>query len=171
MSLGFTLLTAVAILYSPAWAAAIALVGSTDLVELRRETTVLKALFNRSQIAFAVLLASATFHALASIYTDPVWMVVSATLVASLVDYVTNLSLVIVATSLMYQTSILRLARQLPRLNEFLVSYAGLAIIGAVLAELSLERVGLWAVFVVIAPLLFARQMFLRITAILRRPT
>ena len=39
VSLGFTLLTAVAILYSPAWAAAIALVGSTDLVELRRETT------------------------------------------------------------------------------------------------------------------------------------
>ena len=112
------------------------------------------------------MLASATFHALASIYTDPVWIVVSATLVASLVDYVTNLSLVIVATSLMYQTSILRLARQLPRLNEFLVSYAGLAIIGAVLAELSLERVGLWAVLVVIAPLLFARQMFFRTRAL-----
>ena len=162
VSLGFTLLTAVAILYSPVWAAAIALIGSTDLVELRRETTVLKALFNRSQVAFAVLLASATFHALANIHTDPVYIVVLATLVASLVDYVTNLSLVIVATGLMYRTSILSLARQLPRLNEFLVSYAGLAIIGAVLAELSLEPIGLWAVLVVVAPLLFARQMFLR---------
>ena len=162
VSLGFTLLTAVAILYTPVWAAAIALVGSTDLVELRGETTVLKALFNRSQVALAVLLASFTFHSLANITTDPVVVVVLATLVASLVDYVTNLSLVIVATSLMYRTSILGLARQLPRLNEFLVSYAGLAVIGAVLAELSLERVGLWAVLVVVAPLLFARQMFLR---------
>ena len=162
VSLGFTLLTAVAILYSPVWAAAIALIGSTDLVELRRETTVLKALFNRSQVALAVLLASATFHALANIHTDPVYIVVLATLVASFVDYVTNLSLVIVATGLMYRTSVLSLARQLPRLNEFLVSYAGLAIIGAVLAELSLEPIGLWAVLVVVAPLLFARQMFLR---------
>ena len=163
VSLGFTLLTAVAILYPPYWAAAIAFIGSTDLAELRRETTVLKALFNRSQVAFAVLLASATFHALADIRVDPVLVVVLATLVAAFVDYVTNLSLVIGATSLMYGTSVLSLARQLPRLNEFLVSYAGLAIMGAVLAELSLdERVGLWAVAVVIAPLLFARQMFLR---------
>ncbi len=163
VSLGFTLLTAVAILYFPFWAAAIALLGSTDLAEIRRETTLLKALFNRSQVAFAVLLASATFHALADIHTDPVLVVILATLVASLVDYVTNLSLVIVATSLMYRTSILSLAQRLPRLNEFLVSYALLAIMGAVLAELSLdEQVGLWAVAVVIAPLLFARQMFLR---------
>jgi NarL family two-component system sensor histidine kinase YdfH len=84
------------------------------------------------------------------------------TLLASLVDYMVNLGLVIVATSLMYGISVVNLARQLPRVNEFLVSYAGLAIIGAVLAELSLTPVDLWAVFIVVAPLLFARQMFLR---------
>ncbi len=163
VSLGFPLLTAVAILYSPAWAGAIALVASVDPVEFKGETTALKALFNRSQVAFAVFLASATFHALADVQTDPVSVVVLATVVASLVDYVTNLSLVIVATSLMYRMPILRLARQLPRLTEFLVSYAGLAIVGAVLAVLSGEqRVGMWAVLVVVAPLLFARQMFLR---------
>ena len=77
VSLGFTLLTAVAILYSPFWAAAIALLGSTDLAEIRRETTLLKALFNRSQVALAVLLASATFHALANIHTDPVLVVIA----------------------------------------------------------------------------------------------
>jgi signal transduction histidine kinase len=110
----------------------------------------------------AVLLASATFHALADVHVDPVWWVVVATLVASLVDYVTNLSLVVVATGLMYDRSIVALARQLLVINEFLVSYAGLSVMGAVLAELSLTRVGLWAVLVVIAPLLFARQMFLR---------
>jgi signal transduction histidine kinase len=161
VSLGFTLLTAVGILYPPVWAAAIALIGSADPVEFRRETTVLKALFNRSQVALAVMLASATFHALSDI-KDPVQVVILATLVASLVDYMTNLTLVVVATGLMYRTSIIALARQLPRVSEFLVSYAGLAIIGAVLAKLSQTDVDLWAVLIVIAPLLFARQMFLR---------
>jgi signal transduction histidine kinase len=162
VSLGLPLLMAVGILYPPAWAGAIALIGSVDPAEFRRETTLLKAVFNRSQVALAVLLASATFHALANVHDDGVARVIAATLVASLVDYVTNLSLVVVATALMYRRSILALARQLPRLNEFLVSYAGLSVMGAVLAELSLTNVGLWAVLVVIAPLLFARQMFLR---------
>ena len=168
VSIGFTLLTAVAILYPPVWAAAIALVGSTDAAEFRHETTVLKAVFNRAQVALAVLLASATFHAIANIQTDPVWFVIAATLVAAFVDYVTNLGLVIVATSLMYGSSIASLARRFSRLREFLISYAGLAIIGAVLAELYIgERdLHLWSVLVVIVPLLFARQMFLRSTAL-----
>ena len=161
VSLGFPLLMAVGILYSPAWAAGIALIGSVDPSEFRRETTFMKAVFNRAQVALAVLLASATFHSLGDV-NDPVGQVVLATLVASLVDYVTNLSLVVIATSLMYGRSIVALARQLPRINEFLISYAGLSVMGAVLAKLSLTPVGLWAVLVVIAPLLFARQMFLR---------
>jgi signal transduction histidine kinase len=166
VSLGFTLLTAVAITYPPVWAGGIALVGSVDPAEFKGETTVLKALFNRSQVAVAVLLASATFHGLADVGHDPVYLVILATLAASFVDYVTNLGLVVVATALMYRTSVLKLARRLPRVNEFLISYAGLAVIGAVLAELYLTRVGLWAVLIVIAPLLFARQMFLRTYAL-----
>ena len=162
VSLGFTLLTSVAILYSPFWAGAIALVGSVDPVEFRRETTVLKALFNRSQVALAVLLASVTFHLLADVH-DPPYVVILATLVASLVDYVTNLSLVVVATGLMYGTSIVALARQLPRVSEFLLSYASLAAVGAVLAMLfGTPHIGMLAVLIVIAPLLFARQMLLR---------
>jgi signal transduction histidine kinase len=165
VSLGFTLLTAVAILYPPSWAAAIALVGSVDPAEFRHETTVLKALFNRAQVALAVLLASATFHTLADVH-DAMYIVILATLVATFVDYVTNLSLVIVATALMYGQSIVQLASQLPRVREFLISYAGLAVIGAVLAKLSTTGVGWWAVLIVVAPLLFARQMFLRTYAL-----
>jgi signal transduction histidine kinase len=162
VSLGFPLLMAVGILYPPAWAGAIALIGSVDPVEFRGGTTLLKAVFNRSQVALAVLLASATFHALADV-SDPITLVIAATLAASLVDYITNLTLVVVATGLMYRTSILALAKRLPRVSEFIVSYAGLSAMGAVLAKLSqTEGVGLWAVLVVIAPLLFARQMFLR---------
>jgi signal transduction histidine kinase len=162
VSLGFPILTAVAITYPPGWAATVALVGSTDPAEFRHETTLLKALFNRCQVALAVFLSSATFHAFASI-GDPIFQVIAAALVASLVDYVTNFSLVVFATSLMYRTSVMRLARQLPRLSEFLVSYAALAILGVVLAELySDPKVKFLAVLTVIVPLLFARQMFLR---------
>ncbi len=161
VSLGFPLLMAVGILYPPAWAGAIALIGSVDPVEFRGGTTFLKAVFNRSQVALAVLLASGTFHALASV-DDKTWLVIAATLAASLVDYLTNLTLVVIATGLMYRTSIFSLAKRLPRVNEFIVSYAGLSTMGAVLAMLSLTHVRLWAVLVVILPLLFARQMFLR---------
>jgi signal transduction histidine kinase len=163
VSLGFPILTAVAITFSPHWAALVALVGSTDPREFRRETTLLKALFNRCQVATAVLLASLTFHELADVDTDPVQVIIAATLVASLVDYLTNLSLVMGATSLMYRVPIPKLARQLPRVREFLVSYAGLSVLGAVLAKLySVPTVRFWSVITVIAPLLFARQMFLR---------
>jgi signal transduction histidine kinase len=162
VSLGFPILTAVAFTYLPGWAAAVALIGSTDPAEFKHETTVLKALFNRSQVALAVLLSSATFHALASL-SDSAPDVISAALAASLVDYITNFGLVVFATSLMYRMSVMRLARQLPRLSEFLVSYAGLSMMGLVLAELyNTPHVRFLAVVTVIAPLLFARQMFLR---------
>jgi signal transduction histidine kinase len=164
VSLGFPILTAVAFIYLPGWAAAVAFIGSTDPAEFKRETTVLKALFNRSQVALAVLLSSATFHALASLHGDqPRAVVVCVALLASLVDYVTNFSLVVFATSLMYRTSVWRLARQLPRLSEFLISYGALSIMGLVLAELfTTPDVAFLAVLTVLAPLLFARAMFLR---------
>src|SRR3954453_17007773 len=92
VSLGFPLLMAVGILYPPAWAAGIALVGSVDPAEFRREATLMKAVFNRSQVALAILLARTTFHALANVHVDPVWWVIVATVAASLVDYGTNLT-------------------------------------------------------------------------------
>src|SRR5439155_11237211 len=51
VSLGFPLLTAVALLYPPGFAAGVAFVGSLDPRELRREVTPLRAVFNRSQVA------------------------------------------------------------------------------------------------------------------------
>jgi signal transduction histidine kinase len=162
VSLGFVILTSVGIVFQPSWAALVAFLGSTDPREFRRETTLLKALFNRSQVAIAVFLASLTFHRLANV-DDALWLIVAVTLLASSVDYLTNLSLVIGATSLMYKVPIPTLARKLPRGREFLVSYAGLSVLGAVLAKLySVQGVGFWSVLTVIAPLLLARQMFLR---------
>jgi signal transduction histidine kinase len=165
VSLGFPILTAVGMLYAPGWAAAIAFVGSTDSQELKGQTSVLKALFNRSQVAIAVFLASSTFHALSGLSTiskgDDLLPLIPWALAASLVDYLTNLGLVMIGASLVYRVSLAKLATQLPRVSEFLISYVGLAILGAVLAVL-FAMIQFWSVLTVIAPLLFARQMFLR---------
>src|SRR5918995_4710597 len=64
ISVGFPLMMVVAFLYEPAAAAAVALVGASDPREFRGEVTVLRALFNRSQVALSVLAASAVFHGL-----------------------------------------------------------------------------------------------------------
>ena len=162
VSLGFPLLTAVAITYPPGLAAAVALAGSFDPGELRREIGPLRALFNRSQIALAVFAASAIFHAISS-PVSPLIEIIPAALVATVADYSINLGLVTLAVSLMYRMGLLSVLRQLSRGQEFLVSYVGLGLLGTVLAKLfSLEEVRFWSVITVLAPLLFARQMFLR---------
>jgi signal transduction histidine kinase len=162
VSLGFPLLAAVAITYPPGLAAVVALIGSFDPRELKRELGPLRALFNRSQIALAVFAASGVFHALSSPDADLV-KIIPAALVATVVDYAINIGLVVIAVSLIYRMGFLIVLRQLSRGKEFLVSYVGLGLLGTVLAKLfSLEGVGFWSVITVLAPLLFARQMFLR---------
>src|SRR5687767_10955758 len=64
ISVGFPLLMVVAFLYEPAAAAAVAFAGASDPREFKREVTLLRGLFNRSQVALSVLAASAAFHAL-----------------------------------------------------------------------------------------------------------
>ena len=74
VSLGFPILTAVAITYPPGFAAAVALIGSTDPAEFRHETTLLKAIFNRCRVTLAVFFSSAPrFTRLLPLMTQRVW--------------------------------------------------------------------------------------------------
>ena len=166
VSLGFPLLTAVAILYAPGAAALVAFVGSCDPRELKGEINPLRTLFNRSQVALAVLAASATFHSLSSA-AEPLVRMIPAALLATVVDYAISIGVVSVAAGLIYRLGPASVLRQLSRGQEFLISYIGLGLVGTVLAKLySIEEVGLWSVVVVLAPLLFARQMFIRSQAL-----
>lgn len=165
VSLGFPLLIAVAIIYPPGVAAFVALVGSFDPRELKREVTVLRALFNRCQVALAVFAASAIFHSFTS-YEQPLPQIIPVALLATLVDYVINLGLVTIGGSLAYGVAPLVVVRQLlGRGQEFFISYLGLGIVGTVLASLYYQ-VGFLSVVTVLAPLLFARQMFFRSRAL-----
>ena len=171
ISVGFPLLMVVAFLYEPVAAAAVALVGASDPREFRREVTVLRALFNRCQVALSVLAASAVFHGLTpfDFQTDPdseVVLLVAAAC-ASLVDYAVNSSLVTVFVSLRTGVPMRQVIQEMRigRLSEFLISYLGLGLVGLSLAFLYRE-VDIMAVPAILAPLLFARQMFFRSQAL-----
>jgi signal transduction histidine kinase len=171
ISVGFPLLMVVAFLYSPAAAAAVALVGASDPREFKGEVTLLRALFNRCQVALSVLAASAVFHGLTefarhSDATSSVVLLIAAA-GASLVDYAVNSGLVTVFVSLRTGVPIRQVVRELRigRLSEFLLSYFGLGLVGLSLAFLY-RKVGIPALPAILAPLLFARQMFFRSQAL-----
>ncbi len=167
VSLGYPLLIAVAFTYQPEAAALVAFLAASDPREVRREVTLLRALFNRCQVTLAVFAAGAVFHALANVH-QPLSRMIPAALVATVADYAISLGLVAAAVSMVYGVRpFTALKELLGRGQEFLISYVGLGILGTVLAKLySLPGVGLWSVVTVIAPLLFARQMFFRSQAL-----
>jgi signal transduction histidine kinase len=162
LTLTFPLLLGVAILYHPAVAGVVALVGSFDARELKRGITPTKALFNRSQIALATWAGSAVFHAIAASPYSFGEMVVGVLLAAG-ANYLVNSGLVTIALRLLYQLPLRSIATELRlgALSEFLLNYVGLAFVGVIIATLY-ENVGIWSVAAFVLPLVFARQMFFR---------
>jgi signal transduction histidine kinase len=167
VSVGFPLLMVVAFVYAPPAAAITAFAGASDPREFKGEVSLLRAMFNRSQVALSVLAASAVFHALADLEESPTWVLVPAALLAAVVDYVINSGIVTAAVCLNTGLPPLRVIRDLRvgRLSEFLVSYLGLAFFGLFLAKFY-EELGFWTVPVFVIPLLLARQMFFRSKAL-----
>ena len=167
VSVGFPLMMVLAFSYPPASAAAAAFVGASDPREFRREVSLLRALFNRSQVGLSVLAASAVFHALADLDVSPTAVLMPTALLASVVDYAVNSGIVTIGFALKTGLSPQRAIRELRvgRLSEFLVSYLGLAFFGLFLAKLYIS-VGFWAVPIFVIPSLLARQMFFRSKAL-----
>ncbi|MGZ4356445.1 MAG: sensor histidine kinase [Gaiellaceae bacterium] len=168
VSMGFPVLMAVAFLYPPVAAGLAGLVGSFDPREFRREATLMRALFNRCQIALAVVAASAIFHSFANLEESRSIVLVSAAVIAAVGDYVINTSLVAVGAGLLYGLAPYRVLGQLRigRLSEFMISYVGLGVLGLALAKFFDQSVGFWAVPVFVVPLLLGRQMFYRSKAL-----
>jgi signal transduction histidine kinase len=173
LSLGFPLLMALAIVQPPVAAGVTAFVGSTDPREFRREVTLLRAVFNRSQVALSVFAASAVFHAFASIgphgtRSSPVWILVLAAMVAAIADYLVNSTMVTLFTSLRVSLPPLQVLKELRigSVSEFLISYLGLGLLGLTMARFAVSDVGVLALPAFMAPLLLARQMFFRSQAL-----
>jgi len=168
MDMSFPLLMAVAILYDPTIALLVAFVGSFDPREIRREIDIWRALFNRSQIALAVFLASLVFHALGTAHSS--WpLLIPAAVLAAITDYAINSTTVTLGGSLLYELPFMAVARRLRIGNpaEFLLSYVGLGVLGALLARLYVEvNRNEWVIALFLMPALLARQMFFRSRAL-----
>jgi signal transduction histidine kinase len=162
LSVSFPVLLGAAVLFPPPVAGAIALVGSFDPREFRGQITVLRAAYNRCQIAISTMAASWVFQQIATIHS-PWTRVVPAILLAAVVGYTLNALSVAVYLAVEQHISV---GRVLARMHggapyEFLVSYIGLGLLGAVVARFYVNE-GPWSVVVLLATLVFARQMYFR---------
>src|SRR5918994_5652233 len=169
LSLSFPLLLGVAILFEPPEATLIALLGSVDPREFRREVSLLKAVYNRSQMALSILAGSVLFHAVADPDSD--WhMLLFGTVLAAFAAYALNATLVAGLEALQQGFTLRQVLVKMhgPAPYEFLFSYIGLGLFGAVIAQLNLSA-GFWSVVVFLGPLVFARQMYFRSRALADR--
>jgi diguanylate cyclase (GGDEF)-like protein len=161
-SLSFPLQLAAALIYPVPVAATVAFLGTSDMREVRREIPIGKALFNRAQIAASVAVESAVFHAWATLHSHW-WDLFPSVLVATVVGYLLNVTVVAWVFHLESREPVTRVLRQMHVgiFGEFVLSYMGLALFGVLVAT-SFTKVGIWSIAVFFAPLAFARQMFLR---------
>ncbi len=162
LSLSFPILLGVAIIYDPPIAAFIALLGSFDPREFKLEMPVLRAVFNRAQMALSTLAGAAVFHLLAE-QTSSLPRLVGGAVVAASVAYAVNTLCIATHQALFRQISIPTVLGKMHGAApyEFLLSYIGLGLFGAVIARFYL-REGVWSVIVFLGPLIFARQMYFR---------
>jgi signal transduction histidine kinase len=161
----------IAILYPPGAAGIIAFLGAFDPREVRREVSLATALFNRSQVALAVMAAGGVFHIfqqpLEWLQNTPPGVLILAAGLAAVADYLVNAGLVATFMSIKLQMPFTRMLRQLSigGAREFLISYLGLGVLGLTLAVFY-QNVGFWMLPAVLAPLIFARQVFYRSRAL-----
>jgi signal transduction histidine kinase len=169
LSLSFPLLLGVAIIFEPPVATLIAFLGSMDPREFRREVSLVKALFNRSQMALSILAASLLFDLVAEPNSEWFLLMLGVVLAAS-AAYVINAGLVALlgsmARGISFGQVLVRMHGSAP--IEFLLSYIGLGLFGAVIAHFYRAE-GFWSVAVFLGPLVFARQMYFRSRALADR--
>jgi signal transduction histidine kinase len=173
IGVGLPLLMMVGMLYAPALAGLVAFLGASDPREVRRQVSVLSAVFNRCQVALSVTAASAVFHAYSGLGSTlearkqivllPKVTLVVAAMLAAVADYLVNAGTVTAYMSLRGGLRPMQVIRELRigRISEFLVSYLGLGVLGLALT-IFFVKVGFWSIPAFLAPLLFARQMFFR---------
>lgn len=162
LSLSFPILLGVAIIYPPPIAAFVAFAGSFDPRELRLEMPPLRAIFNRAQMAASTLAGSLIFHGLAEA-DGPVGRLVLGVVVAAVAAYIVNALSVATHQALFRHIGVGQVLRRMHGTApyEFLLSYIGLGLFGAVIARFFVTE-GFWSVVVFLGPLVFARQMYFR---------
>jgi signal transduction histidine kinase len=155
LSMGAPVNVAIASLFPPGMAAAIVFVSSLSEWEVKRSTTVSHALFNRTQLAASAALASFVFTGHRTVDgVPPVLVVIAAVVVYQAANWV----LVGLAELTARGVPVRRVLRDLlPAGAIGAATYLVLGFEGVALALTSV-RVGVWAVVLVMLPLLGARH-------------
>jgi signal transduction histidine kinase len=162
VTMAFPIIFAVALVFPPWAAMAIAGLGSFDFREIRRDIALHRALFNRAQSMLAVGGASLVFEMFGvGRSLGSLWVLIPIVL-ATLLRLATNLALVSIAVSLDMGIELRKALRgMLPDpVSGFFLTYALLTGIGVAMALADL-RWGPLAVIAFFAPLLFARLSIL----------
>lgn len=155
LSMGAPVNVAIAFLFPPSLAAAIVAVSSFSEWEIKRQTTIAHALFNRLQLAAATALAAAVFgDQRGAVDVPPLWSLVAAVVVYQ----AANWSFVALAEWTARGVPLPRVLRGLvPGGPVTAATYLVLGFMGIGLALASV-RIGPWAVALVMLPLLGARH-------------
>jgi signal transduction histidine kinase len=169
VTMGFPVHLALAILFPPWAAMAIAGLSAFDLREFRREIPVHQALFNRAQLMLSVGAAAGVISLLGrgDLFGDQDASLSHGTLVigfAALAHVVTNMGLVTLSIYVDDRVSIRRALKVLlpDPVAGFIASYVLLAALGAATAAVyEGPQWGPWAVAAFLIPLLFARLSIL----------
>ncbi len=160
MSLPVTL--AAGMVMSPWLAGLVAFVAAVDTREFRHEVSLARGLYNRSQVAASVIMASIVFHSLnGSVLVWP--RVIAIALVALGADWLTNTILVVIPVAIMTRLSPTEVLRRVhgDAPVEHALGYVCLGLLAVVLAAIY-EVAAAWGLVAFLIPLVIARQMFLR---------
>jgi signal transduction histidine kinase len=162
LALSLPILLAAAFLYPPEFVAGVALLGSTDVREVRREISLGHSLFNRGQVAFSAAVASVVFHAIdAHLSSWP--LVLGVAMIALGADVLVNWTLVYAALRAMGQKNLRTVVTRMSAGDPvaFVAAYVAYGLI-AVLLALAVEVGGMWGLVAVVIPVFLARQVFVR---------
>jgi signal transduction histidine kinase len=160
VSMSFPVTLAAGMVFLPTEAALVSFVGSFDPRELRGEVSLAKSIFNRSQVAASVMAGSAVFHSMrGSVLEWPA--VLLPGVLALLVDAATNGALVVSAVSMQDRLAPPRVIAKMFGASP--IHYlAGYLLLGLLALPMSAAVAvgGLWALLLILAPLVLAREMF-----------
>jgi signal transduction histidine kinase len=155
------LLLAVAFLHGPLVSGLIALAGTTDFDEIRGRVSILRSLFNRSQVALSITAAGLAFQLVGGRLGYWPWTAVAG-LCAVTADVAVNYSIIALYTAFStgrsFTRSVLRMRLGPP--STFIPMYLSFGFLGLLLSETYL-RLGAAAAIGFLAPVVVARQMFM----------
>jgi signal transduction histidine kinase len=162
LAMSFPILLAAAMLFPPVVAGLLALLGTTDQREFRRQIPIGRSLFNRSQIALSVLAGSFLFHGLGAELDNWPWVLPAAVL-ALIADSAVNFLSLIGGWRAAGMSSVRQGPVRIfgPEPLSFMLTYVGFGLTAVPLA-IVYEAVGAWGLLAFVIPVLLGHQAFVQ---------